>query len=83
MLRCILLSPPAKEQFKTLIKCLVMNYWETTLREESALLSLLSNAKQPTGRHLSRHHRPFWGHLAAILDFVGSAVLQTVRRCRQ
>ena len=27
--------------------------------------------------------RPFWGPLAAILDFVGSAALQAVRRCRR
>ena len=28
--------------------------------------------RTPRGRHLSRHRRPFWGPLAAILDFAGS-----------
>ena len=33
------------------------------------------------GGHLSRPSRPFWGPLAAILDFAGGVALQTVSEC--
>ena len=33
------------------------------------------------GRHVSRPCRPFWGPLAAILDFAGDAALQAVSEC--
>ena len=33
------------------------------------------------GRHPSRPRRPFWGPLAAILDFTGGAALQAVSEC--
>ena len=39
---CILLSPPTKEQFKKLIKSHVIDYWETTLLEESVKLKSLT-----------------------------------------
>ena len=29
------------------------------------------NGQQPSGRHLSRPHGPFWGPLAALLDSTG------------
>ena len=34
--------------------------------------------REKTDRHLSRPRPPFWGPLAAILDFAGSAALQAV-----
>ena len=40
------------------------------------------SAKEPRNRPLSKPDRPFLGHLMAILDFAGGAVLQSVRRCR-
>ena len=39
------------------------------------------SAQNPWGKHLSRSGRPFWGPLAAILDFAGSAALQAVSEC--
>ena len=39
------------------------------------------STQKPTGSHLSRHHRPFWGPLAAILEFAGFAALQAGREC--
>ena len=32
-------------------------------------------------RHLSRFPRPYWGPLAAILEFAGGAVLPAVSQC--
>ena len=45
------------------------------------LAKIDGGAQKPRGRHLSKTRRPFWGPLAAILDFVGSAALQAVSKC--
>ena len=39
------------------------------------------SAQKLRNKHLSRPSGPFWGFLAAILDFAGSAVLRTVSEC--
>ena len=39
------------------------------------------STQKPRVRHISRPRQPFWGPLAAILDFVGGAVLQAVSEC--
>ena len=41
------------------------------------------SAQKCRGRHLSSPRQPFLGPLAVILDFVGGAALQAVRKCPQ
>ena len=48
---------------------------------KTCLAKVAQNAQKPRGRHLSRPRRPFWGPLAAILDFAGGAALQAVSEC--
>ena len=46
--------------------------------QKTYLAKVDGNAQKPRGRHLSRPPLPFWGPLAAILDFAGGAALQAV-----
>ena len=48
------------------------------LEQKTYLAKVDRNAQKPRGRHLSRPPLPFWGLLAAILDFAGGAALQAV-----
>ena len=50
-------------------------------RIKKHILRKLTGASKNMGRHLSRPCRPFWGPLAAILDFAGSGVLRAVSKC--
>ena len=47
-------------------------------RLKTYLAKVAKNAQKSRVRHLSRPRRPFWGPLAAILDFAGGAALQVV-----
>ena len=42
-------------------------------RLKTYLAKVAKNAQKSRVRHLSRPRRPFWGPLAAILDFAGVA----------
>jgi len=48
------------------------------LDQKTYLAKVDGNTQNPRGRHLSRPPLPFWGPLAAILDFAGGAALQAV-----
>ena len=56
---------------------------EGVLGSKNLFSKVAWNAQKPRGRHISRPRRPFWGPLAAILDFAGGAALQAVRHCRR
>ena len=61
-----------------------ISFWQilTSLRHEKTYLEKLDGrALKPRGRHLYRPWRPFWGPLAAILNFAGGAALQAVTEC--
>ena len=49
--------------------------------QKTYLAKVAKNAQKPRGRHLSSPHQPFWGPLAAILDFAGGAALQALSEC--
>ena len=51
---------------------------EGVLGSKTYLAKVARSAQKPRGRHLSRPRPPFWGPLAAILDFAGGAALQAV-----
>ena len=46
--------------------------------QKTYFAKVAENAQKRRGRHLSRPRPPFWGPLAAILDFAGGAALQAV-----
>ena len=45
------------------------------LDQKTYLAKVDGSAPKPRGRHISRPRPPFWGPLAAILDFAGGAAL--------
>ena len=51
------------------------------LGKKSYSVKVDGSAQKLGGRHLSRPRWPFWGLLAAILDFAGGAALQSVSKC--
>ena len=68
---------------------LVVVVWATFSHRRSARIKKTYFAKidrssdKHWGNHLSRPRQPFWGPLAAILDFAGGAALQAVSECPQ
>ena len=54
---------------------------EGVLGSKTYFVKVGRSAQKHRDRHLSRPRRPFWGPLAAILNFVGGAVLQAVSKC--
>ena len=71
---CILLSPPTKEQFKKLIKSHVIDYWETTLREESDKLKSLTYF-HPQYMSLTEPH-PLWTSAGSSPAKIAMATVQ-------
>ena len=53
---------------------------EACSNQKTYLEEVDGSAQNPRGKHLSRPGGPFWGRLAAILDFAGSAALQVVSK---
>ena len=51
-------------------------YGQIRSDQKTYIVKVDRNNKKPRGRH--GPHWPFWGPLAAILDFAGGAALQAV-----
>ena len=43
--------------------------------QETYFANVDENTQKPKRRHISRPCQPFWGHLAAIMNFAGGAAL--------
>ena len=63
-----------------LLSCVLFSYKECT-NQKSYSAKVYGSTQKPQGKYLSRTHCPFWGPLATILNFLGSAVLQAVSYC--
>ena len=69
----------AKTLVATVNNNIFLFFFRCLLFSERVLgLKVDGSAQKPRGRHLSRPPLPFWGPLAAILDFAGGAALQAV-----
>ena len=51
-------------------------FFSVAMEQKTYFAKVVQNAQKPRRRHLSRPRRPFWGPLATILDFPGSAALR-------
>ena len=72
----LLTSPPTKEQFKTLVKKKVIDYWENTLREEATSLGSLQYF-HPEFMSLTTPH-PLWTTAGASPTKVSMATCQAI-----
>ena len=57
--------------------------YKECLDQKTYFAKVYRNTQKSRGKHLSRPRWPFWGPLAAILDFIGGGVLQAVSKCPQ
>ena len=62
-------------------RCLPPDFIKKLIYQKTYLEKVDGSAQKLGGRHLSRPRWPFWGLLAAILDFAGGAALQSVSKC--